>query len=138
MSEKDSTRGTVLEKLVSSTGKARHFTFEPPEDRNDLLDPYHPELGLNVSLWQVMLGDLGVLICNHKSGKINKLLIEKPNFVLIFKEFDSLKKHLENEGINATEPVLYWLRGLIHAFMAENPNPVNFSVVMTGMSSTKR
>jgi hypothetical protein len=134
----DEERITVLEELVSNNGMARHFTFEPPEDRNDLFDPYHPELGLNTSRWQVMLGNLGILICNHHPGKLDKLFIASPNFVELYQEFETLKKILEFNNVKATEPVLCWLRGLLHAFMAENPNPVNCSVVMTGTSSTRR
>jgi len=81
MSDENPGRITVLEELVSSTGEARHFTFEPPENRDDLFDPYHPELGLNTSRWQVMLGDLGILVCNHHLGKLDKLFIASPNFV---------------------------------------------------------
>jgi hypothetical protein len=131
-------RITVLEELVSSTGEARHFTFEPPVNRDDLFDPYHPELGLNTNLWQVMLGDKGILVCNHHSGKkVDKLFISSQNFIELYREFETLKMILAN-GVKATEPVLCWLRGLIHAFMVENPNPVNCSVVMTGISSTRR
>ena len=133
----DSDRITVLEELVSSNGMARHFTFEPPEDRNDLFDQYHPELGLNTSRWQVLLGDLGIRICNHHPGKLDKLFIAKPDFTELYREFETLKKILAFSGVNATEPVLCWIRGLIHAFMAENPNPVNCEVVMTGTSSTR-
>ena len=125
----------VLEEQVSSTGETRHFTFEPPVDRNDLFDQYHPELGLNVQVWQVMLGDLGILFCLHTRGQVHQLFIASPNFVEMYREFDTLKILLSANGVKATEPVLCWLRGLLHAFMAENPNPVNCSVVMTGTSS---
>lgn len=128
-----------LEGLVSTdTTLTRRFTFEPPgawEHVSCSGVGFAPSL---VSLWLVMLGDRGLLICNHKTNKIDKLFIASPNFALIYKEFGSLKKHLEDEGVEVTEPVLCWLRGLIHAFMAENPNPVNCSVVMTGTSCTAR
>ena len=128
----------VLEELVSSNGMTRHFTFEPPEDRNDLFDPWHPELGLNTSRWQVMLGNLGILFCNHHPGKLDKLLIAEPDFAKLYREFDTLKVLLSANGVKATEPVLCWIRGLLHAFMVENPRLVPCTVVMTGMSAIKR
>jgi hypothetical protein len=128
----------VLEELVSSNGITRHFTFEPPEDRNDLFDPWHPELGLNTSRWQVMLGNLGILFCNHHPGKLDKLFIASPNFAELYREFDTLKVLLSANGVTATEPVLCWIRGLLHAFMVENPRLVPCTVVMTGMSAIKR
>lgn len=127
----------VLEELVSSTKEARHFTFEPPVDRNDLFDPYHPELGLNQPRWQVMLGDLGLLVCHHNRSEVHKLFIASPNFVELYREFEVFKTLLPVNGVRVTEPVLCWLRGLIHAFMAENPRPINCSVVMTGTSSCR-
>jgi len=114
----------LLEELVSSTPNgARHFTFETKD--TDVR-------------WQVMLGDLGILVCAHKPGELNKLFIAEPNFVELYREFEALKVILLTNGLSTTEPVLCWIRGLLHAFMAENPNPVNCSVVMTGMSSTRR
>lgn len=129
---------TVLEELVSSTNSARHFTFEPPENRDDLFDPYHPELGLNVCRWQVLLGDLGLLICEHKTGKLNKLFIACPDFVELFKEFETLKTLIIANGLKLTEPVACWIRGLIHAFMVENPNRVEVTAVMHATSSNRR
>lgn len=119
MTEEKSER---IEELVSSTGEARSFTFKSK----------------NEQLWQVCLGDLGLVICEHTRDGRHKLLVKEPNFTLMFKEFPSLMQHLKDEGLGLTEPVLCWLRGLIHAFMVENPNPVNCSVVMTGTSSTRR
>ena len=128
----------VLEELVSSTGEARHFTFEPPVDHFELFDNYHPELGLAERSWQVMLGNLGILFCHHYKYQVEKLFIASPNFTELYREFDTLKVLLSANGVTATEPVLCWIRGLLHAFMVENPRLVPCTVVMTGMSSTKR
>ena len=129
---------TVLEESVASPGTyARHFTFELPESREPF-DGYHPELGPEVSVWQVMLGDLGILFCNHHSdhgeAKLDKLLIVDPNFTELFKEFEILKKLLVANGLRTTEPILCWIRGLIHAFMAENPNVIQCEATLTGTS----
>jgi hypothetical protein len=127
-----------LEKLVSNNGDVRHFTFEPSLDWNDLFDNYHPELGLAEKSWQVMLGNLGVLFCHSYKYQVKTLLINQPNFTELYREFDTLKTNLAENEVALTEPVLCWLRGLIHAFMTENPNPVTCSVVMTGTSSNQR
>jgi hypothetical protein len=138
MADRRSEKVKELEKLVSNNGEVRHFTFEPPIDWRDLFDNYHPELGLAERSWQVMLGDLGILFCYSYKCQVTKLFISKPNFAELYKKFDTLKINLAENEVALTGPVLCWLRGLIHAFMAENPNPVPCSVVMTGMSSTKR
>jgi hypothetical protein len=116
---------TILDELVCSKGvRTRHFTFETPESK-DPFDPYHPELGPKYCVWQVMLGDKGVLFCNHHADNgvalLNKMLIEQPDFTELFKEFDTLRVLLIANGLNPTEPILCWLRGLLHSFMAENP-----------------
>lgn len=133
---------TILEELVCSAGSyARHFTFEPPESKEPF-DGYHPELGPRINFWQVMLGDKGVLFCNHHGDhgdlKIGKLVIEQPNFTMLFKDFDYLKTALLSQGLNPTEPVLCWIRGLIHAFMVENPNRVEVTAVLHATSSNRR
>lgn len=138
MPEEKSDRIRVLEELVSSTKEVRHFTFEPPINQNDLLNPCHPEFGLNAQVWQVLLGDLGILVCHHSRSEIHKVLISTPNFIELYREFEVFKILLATNGVNATEPVLCWLRGLIHAFMAEKPNVVECNVKMTGTSSTRR
>jgi hypothetical protein len=113
----------TLEELVCSKGLyARHFTFEPP---------------ILASMWQVMLGDKGLLICKHGEDKLDKLLIENPNFTMLFKDFDYLKTALLSQGIEPSEPILCWLRGLIHAFMAENPNVIQCEATLTGTSGLR-
>jgi len=129
---------TILEELVCSPGRyARHFTFEPSEI-HEPFDGYHPELGPRIDLWQVMLGDKGILFCNHHSdhgvSNLYKLVIEKPSFTELFKEFETLKVLLAANGLKTTEPILCWIRGLIHAFMAENPNMIQCEATLTGTS----
>jgi hypothetical protein len=111
MAEKYAGKITILEELVSTdTSSTRRFTFQPL-DRLECM-------------WQVMLGDKGLLICNHKPGNLHKLLIAKPNFIELNQEFETLKVLLAANGVNATEPVLCWLRGLIHALVAETQNVI--------------
>ena len=131
-------RITILEELVCSPGRdARHFTFEPPES-TEPFDGYHPELGPRIDRWQVILGDKGLLFSNHHAengeAKLYKMVIEQPNFTELFKEFDTLKVLLGANGLMTTEPILCWIRGLIHAFMAENPNVVQCEATLTGTS----
>lgn len=137
MSDKEQEKIKKLE-AVSSSGYVRHFTFEPPEDRNDFFDQYHPELGLANRSWQVVIGDLGVMFCHHYKRQVDKLFISQPDFTELYREFDILKDNLKKNGVVMTEPVLCWLRGLIHALMAENPRLVPCTVSMTGMSAIKR
>jgi hypothetical protein len=120
----------VLEGLVaSSKTQTRHFIFELP---------YPPELDLKNRAWHVLLGNLGVLFCNNTTGELRKLLIEKPNFIELYKEFEVLKKLLVDNELKPTEPILCWLRGLFHALIAEKPNVIECNVVMTCTSSTYR
>lgn len=128
----------VLEELVASPKtQTRHFTFELPEDPRALFDNYHPELGLKNRAWHVLLGDLGILFCDN-TWTLQKLLIKRPDFIQLYKEFEILKKLLGANGLEPTEPILCWLRGLLHALIAEKPNVVECNVVMTGTSSNRR
>jgi len=128
-----------LERIVASPKtQARHFTFELPGDPNDQLDPDHRELGLNTKGWRVLLGDLGILFCEDTGAVVIRLFVKEPDFTLMFKELPSLARQLKAEGFMLTEPVTCWLRGLLHALIAEKPNVIECNVVMTGTSSTHR
>ena len=129
---------TILEEMVCSKGlRTRHFTFELPESCEPFYG-YNPELGPEVSVWQVLLGDIGVLFCNHHSDhgqvRLDKLLIVKPNFIELVREFETVKVLLLANGLKTTEPILCWIRGLLHAFMAENPNVIQCSATLTATS----
>jgi len=131
---------TIIEELVLSPGThPRRFEFMPKGMWDyKPIDPHHPELGhhpILVSVWQVILGDLGMLVCEHTINKRNHALFKEPNFTELFKDFEGMKAQMKEQGVEPPEPVICWLRGLIHAFMAENPNLVPCSVVMTGTSS---
>ena len=130
---------TVLEESVASPGTyPRRFEFMPKRMwDNKPIDPYHPELGhhpILVSVWQVILGDLGFLVCEHGHDKLNKALFKSPNFIELFKDFEGMKAQMKEQGVEPPEPVLCWIHGLIHAFMAENPNVIQCAAIMTGTS----
>jgi hypothetical protein len=86
----------------------------------------------------VLLGDLGILFCEDTGAVVIRLFVKEPDFTLMFKELPSLARQLKAEGFMLTEPVTCWLRGLIHAFMAERPHVVPCNVVLTGTSRTNR
>jgi hypothetical protein len=117
---------TILEEPVLSPGTyPRRFDFMPA----GMFDKPR-----EVSVWQVILGDLGFLVCEHTIKKTNKALFKAPNFTELFKDFEGMKAQMKEQGVEPPEPVICWLRGLIHAFMAENPNVIQCEAVLTGTS----
>jgi hypothetical protein len=130
---------TRLEEQVVSRGYyPRWFDFMPRGiyDR-EFFDPYHPEFGYKpskVSVWQVILGDVGMLVCEHTSEKTNQALFKRPNFTELFKDFEGVKAQMKEQGLEPSEPILCWILGLIHAFMAENPNVIQCEATLTGTS----